>query len=296
MKFEDTRIATITEIIYTNTEFDLNKLFDKIDVYEGELPRNKNGSVDKKKIKVDYGTIINVSDGTSRHKQYKSHIRGTDTRKTIKQKETTSITMSKKATNVFRNQLSLCIFLSKAYSIKLSRNKITIYGGQSAQEFVEIVMVLWENYIKRLGCYKQPLDEDIIFLFDEVMINNNFKFDFKINRIKFGRFMNSEQFTEQVVLCSYDKSQKSTIKIKCYTNEVPRKYDVLVYPQNGDKPYFRFSSENPFPKNIKKKTITFIVFNTGAVTMSGSEETERRRLFKWFTSTIINNKNSILKN
>lgn len=188
LEFNKLATSTRTVMIYTNINFDRNKIFYNVNLTPIDIQlTQKQKNVDKKKINAPYGSIISV--------QSKTQIRGIDLRKKtkrwcticrpievhedkIKQIKTVTESLEKgkekldiyniiyncsncqksyrpeevKKINHFLNQITIVLSIGKIplLNIMLFKDSLKIAGCKDENDAAEGMLILWQDFISKI--------------------------------------------------------------------------------------------------------------------------------------------------
>jgi len=190
----------------------------------------------------------------------------------------------------FLNQGTVVLALEDVIlNIMLFKNNFKIAGCKNNDDAAESTMILWEDYIRNIdGAYTIPKGEDPKFLFRLVMRNVDFRLGFAIDRQKLNQLMNDPKYGDKINMSQCETTSHTNVNIKMYSRKPTGfYYDCLVIPSNTKiKPYFIQMSDNPYrPKKPKKKEyITFIVFSSSEVILSGRYEKNMKQMYEFFVA------------
>ena len=201
----------------------------------------------------------------------------------------------------FLNQVTVILALSDVNpNIMIFKDSIKIVGCKSTDDAIEAVMLLWENYITHIpNSWKYiespaPITPTLSphFVFEQVMKNGKFNFDFSIDRINLTRLMNQKQYKQDVKMAVYENTNQTCVKTKMYVRK-PKNftYKCLAFP-NNKKPRILSVNINPYEKekSNKEKLNTFIVFSSSQTILSGRHDLDMKRVYEFFTQEVIKNR------
>ena len=229
----------------------------------------------------------------------------------------------------FLNQISLYLSIGDInLNIMLFKDNFKISGCKENNDAAEATMILWENYIlhskgmwgfkKYCKCsadYEAPCGRHVKlrkstslptgsgrskripdFVIDLVMRNVDFKLGFNIDRERLLDLMNEEKYADTVSLCQYEPTSHSNVKVKMYSKKPDDyDYDFLQIPKKG-RPRFVNYKVNPYlKKKLIDKPMTFIIFSSSEVILSGRYEDEMRRTYDFFVKEMMDNKDRIIE-
>lgn len=332
-EYEDLVTSTVTVMIYTNLSFNFKEIFNGIQTTDVDIPlTKKQKNVDKKKIKAPYGTIIGVRHGTkikgvhiSKKKKHWCTI--CQPKKIEGEKETKIKTVNEiivddkeleckrimyncskcnktynpetiKKINHFLNQVTFLISIGKSpiLNVMMFKDSLKIVGCKDVEDASEAMLILWQDFISKIpNSWSSTNNKRAYFLFDIVMKNVDFKLGFKINRSKLNTLMNEKVYSNVIFMSQYVSTGNTNVNIKAYL-EKPKnyKYDVLVIPLDSKyKPYYTTFDKNIYKKKKKKKTVTFIVFASSEVILSGRYDSVMKDRYKFFVNAVFNNRKYI---
>jgi len=336
-EFEDLETSTRTVMVYTNVLFNLLAIFHDLQITEIDVPlTKKQKNVDKKKIEAPYGAIVSVQSSTKirgidirkKSKHWCTICRPIESRDS-KQKKILTVTeelfddenessdvkhvkfycsecdtyynpSELKKINHFLNQLTVVISIEKKplLNVMLFKDNLKIAGCKDEDDAPEVIMLLWEEYIKHIpnGWKLKEGEEQPKFIFDGVMRNVDFKLGFNINREALNNLMNSDSYTENVFMSQFESTNHTNVNIKMYSKRPEtHSYDRLVLPKKGNA-YFESVKENIY-KNPKKKEkdmyVTFIVFSSSEIILSGRFDEIMKRMYEFFIEEAFKNKDLI---
>lgn len=330
--FENLKTSTRTLMVYTNIVFDHENIFKDIPVTPIEIPlTKKKKNVDKKRLKAPYGAIIskryrdklggiNLSKGKNRRCGVCQVLNNNG--KKIATVEERLIPSDEAGVRLFRYYCTNCkklftgeelenpltYFLNQVtivlstedliLNIMLFKNCFKIAGCKKNDDAVEATRILWEEYIRPVtGGYVYPPNEHPRFLFHLVMRNVDFRLGFPINRQRLNQLMNRAIYKDKIEMSQCETTSHTNVNIKMRCEASRDMNNCLVIPQNPEdgEPYWELVVDNPYrtKKPYKKKYITFIVFSSAEVILSGSDEETMRKMYNFFIKETYANKNLI---
>jgi hypothetical protein len=343
-EFEELKTSTRTIMVYTNTIFDHEKIFNEIDITPIEVPRTKKKkNVDKKNLKAPYGSIIsihkgdkfrgvnlrknktrycsvcqpvkeNITDYLGSKKQKKIntvvektvHVKGTDDVKEISYycneclNEYNYGDLDKTPTH-FLNQVTIALSLERVIlNVMIFKDNFKIAGCKEDNDAVEAIMILWQEYISLIKDsfqIKEKFKDEKSprFLFQLVMRNVDFRLGFPVDRQKLNELLNGEKYSDKIAMSQCEPTGNTNVNIKMIQSKPKNfEYDCLVIPQN-EKPYFIKHKKKIYRSKKKKKTkhITFIVFSSSEVILSGRYEEKMKEMYQFFIEEAFKNRDII---
>ena len=283
--FDNLPPSTRCIMAYSSVNFDLDKLYNLLPIYDIEAPLTKKQKhVDKKKVKAPYGTIVSVST--------KRKIRGLDMKNKKKKNEHTSI-------DYFLNQVTVVLSIGKfMLNIMIFKNSFKIAGCKIEEDAIIATRILWEDYISKTDAWSLGRDgkgqwKEPRFAFEVVMFNVGFNLGFDIDRDALNVLMNSKKYEDRVSLSQYDSTIHTSVNIKLFSSKPEELwYDCLCYGKNGV--YLTSLPNIPYkkPKN-KKMYTTFIVFSSSETILTGRYVRNMKEAYQFFVSEAFKNKKKI---
>lgn len=206
-----------------------------------------------------------------------------------------------KKINHFLNQLTIVLSIGKPpmLNIMMFKDNLKVAGCKDVDDAVEAVLILWQDYLvhnPHLWKLKKGATTPK-FQFEPVMRNVDFKMGFPIERNELNYVMNNEEYEKYIFMSQYEPTGQTNVNIKMYSVRPPNfKYDCLVIPFDGN-PYFIKISEITY-KNPKKKAkggkyITFIVFSSSEVILSGRYDGNMKDMYEFFVRTVFEHRRQI---
>jgi hypothetical protein len=199
----------------------------------------------------------------------------------------------------FLNQVTVVISIGKhpLLNAMLFKDNLKIAGCKDEDDPVEATMILWQDHIfPHSDLWKlKPGETEPTFVFEGVMRNVGFKLGFPIDRQQFNILMNDRKYSHNVVMSEYETTNHTNVKIKMKSVQPKNhQYDALIIPQDTTiNPYF-CKVESIKYKNIKKKLkdkyVTFIVFSSSEIILSGRYDENMKDMFTFFVKTVFDNR------
>jgi hypothetical protein len=200
----------------------------------------------------------------------------------------------------FLNQVSIHMSLGRPPLVNamVFGSKLKISGCTSIEEEMEVVITLFRDYFEKIpNLYKLYAGEDYPrFTFDRVMKNMCFSLGFPVDRDKLIKYMNSEPFNDVVKLAMRDIKTQAGVNIKCNSTKPPgHKYHQLVFRK--DKEYIVMVGQRPHRikkrKDTQEKYVTFIVFCSSQVIMSGRYDEDMKRLYPFVVRKLVEDRDKV---
>jgi hypothetical protein len=201
----------------------------------------------------------------------------------------------------FLNQVTIVVSMEDMMvNVMMFKNICKVAGNKSFTDACEIIMILWEEYIrhdKSLWSINNT-KQDAHFLFDTVMVNVDFAMGFPIDKCKLNSFMQRKELKDIVYISQYEPTSSTHVNIKMYSPEPDNfSYQVLVYEENARLPYFATCNQKLYSKvkpNTDKYT-TFIVFSSSKIILTGRYQSNMKINYEHFIKTANENKSEILE-
>lgn len=340
-EFEDLQTSTMTVMVYTNVVFDTPVIFEAIGITDVEVPlTKKQKNVDKKKITAPYGAVISVQSktrirGIDLRKKKKHWCTVCQPFKVVDDKESKVLTVTEqlvqaegtdifdimyfcsrcqksyrpeemKKINHFLNQLTAVISIGKQplLNIMMFKDNLKIAGCKNVDDAVEVIMVLWQDYIVGMpGAWRLKNGATSPrFVFEVVMRNVDFKLGFPIERPALNYLMNGETYRDKIFMSQYESTGHTNVNIKMFSRKPENfQYDCLVMPLDAkERPHFIKLNEIPYKSPKKKdedarkaKYITFIVFSSSEIILSGRYDLNMKEMYEFFVQTVFKNRKII---
>ena len=274
--FETIPVSTKTFTTFSNIFIDINKLYSLIPITEYTIKQKKRGRKKKDHIEqqtktVDYGSIITV--------KYQDKLRGVDLKQSKNKKW-------------FRNSITIVIILSKPINIKICRNgTFQMTGCKFNTDSVDVVKYIW-TIIKKTNTftYKNTLDDQFYTYIIPSMRNIDFDIGFTIDRDKLNEYMYKHMDYHCILETSFGytavnikmklRNDIKTMQIKKLTvNETNTFMEETVTYNDYMCELSSKERENKLKSN---RYITFLVFHSGKIIMSGLTREFMREEYKKF--------------
>ena len=327
--FKDLDLSTCTVMAYTDMTFDLETIFNGIEIYDIDPPlTKKKKNVNKKEISAPYGAIVSIRKGiefkginlwkdkkfwcskTCQLYETGGKIGGTKKVLSVETKvkkkgginkflyycseckQYYSIKELQKIVT-FLNQITLLISIgSKMINVMIFKGDLKMAGCKSVNDAIEVVRIIWEEYIYPIkGSWSGKKQN---FLFDVVMKNKGFHFGFNIDREKLNFLMNDESLKDKIYMSQYEPTSRPSVKIIMYAKDDGTMCNCLVYKCRGEKkcptPYLKKKKNNY--KKTKQSYVTFIVYNSSQTISSGRYK-DMETIYDFFISTVMKNRKKL---
>lgn len=210
----------------------------------------------------------------------------------------------------FLNQVTIVISIGDVIiNAMLFRDSCKMAGNKNLHDAIEMMMILWEDYISLVPdgwSYRKIKNPDtgvmetctdVHFLFELVMRNVGIKLGFPIDKKKLNKLMNRSRYKNRVFISKCEPTSDTHVNVKMYTSKPDDfKYDVLVYEKGcRSDPYFIQMSEKKYAKKKpdKEKYITFIVFSSAEIILTGRYDKDMKRQYEFFVKTAMKHREKI---
>ena len=260
--FESLETSVKTFIIYMNIDVNIEHIFSSrvfpIEPYE--IPQKKRGR--KKKSDHDIATHA-LSDGSIIHVNFRDQFYGNTL---------------KNASEFFRNAMTIVIFIDgKFLNFKLTqKGKLQLTGCKTDEQAKKCVYYFWKHLKSHTDSYTMNGDFFSAY-YEPVMRNIGFSVNFKINRHKLDEYINAN--TDHISIFETTLGYAG-VNIKfniTNSEEIAEKFTVMhdvIFDDNRVESSFIPHNDLLLLMNVKrkkKKYITFLVFQSGKVIMSGTD-------------------------
>ena len=315
-KYDDIMTTTRTVIAMTNLTIDIQKFFKYMPITQYTPIEKRRGR--KRRVqppvhieKLQSGSIISMKYGDNtkgailKKKKYKKSTMTTIT--------TPMNTIVKKNDDYFRHSVSCVMMLedNKQINIKVPTNgKLQMTGCKTDNHSVEAVIHLykimqevekWTN--EKLFVYnnekrkeKRSEEQEVLRVtYNVVMQNKDFKIGFRINRQNLDRFINTKTNFYSIFEASTSTGINIKIENKNIKNrsllhiEYDYRNDLTKTTQIPYNEYYELLDEKDKELEQEKKYLTFFVFSSGSIIMSG-RESNMRELFYEVVNILIKNR------
>lgn len=285
--FETIPVSTKTFTTFSNIFIDIDKLYSLIPITEYTIKQKKRGRkkkdhVEQEQTKVEYGSIITV--------KYQDKIRGVDLKQTKNKKW-------------FRNSITIVIILSKPINIKLCRNgTFQMTGCKFNTDSVDVVKFIW-GIINETNTFTYKNNEDKQFYTYIIPSMRNIDFDvgFIIDRDRLNQYMYKHMDYHCILETSFGYTAVN-IKMKL-KNDIKNMQikKLLVDDKNNfiEETVIYDEYLNKLPEQERKnklksnRYITFLVFHSGKIIMSGLTREFMRSEYKNFIDILKNAEDDI---
>jgi len=278
--FETIQVSTKTFTTFSNIFIDIDKLYSLIPITEYTIKQKKRGRkkkdhIEQQKRKVEYGSIITV--------KFQDKVRGVDLKQTKNKKW-------------FRNSITLVIVLSKPINIKICRNgTFQMTGCKYNTDSVDVVKYIWHIINKtNTFTYKNNKDTHFYTYIIPSMRNIDFDVGFNIDRDKLNQYMYKHMGYHCILETSFGYTAVN-IKMKLKNDIKNMQVKKLLIDDtntfieenvNYDEYLSKLSNKDRETKLKAVRYITFLVFHSGKIIMSGLTREFMRDEYKNFTDIL----------
>lgn len=207
---------------------------------------------------------------------------------------------------------------SPLLNVMIFKENIKIAGCKNEQDAKNMVMYLWKEHLSKIEGVSKfrsiakaiSLGTELTpkFTFETVMKNYGFNLGFGILREPLNILMNKEEYSDKVYMSEYESTGHTNVNIKMYSVKPDNfTYTCITYTdggggvEGGDKgggvEGGAFAVEETKDihgkknKACKDEYVTFIVFSSSEVILSGKYTENMRELYNFFREIITQNKN-----
>ena len=283
--FSDIPISTRTIIVTTGINMNITNLFEKLPVTDYKIEEKKRGR--KKKDVISNNIVNNIPNGSIISLKYQDGIRGVELKK------------KKRSSKFFRNAVTVIMFINnKLVNLKISTNgKMQVTGCKyidyCKQAMIHLFNIILDEPQTYITC---ELKDEINIIFNNVMTNKDFFIGFYVNRENLDKIVNSETVHNSILETSFGytgvnlkmnlgENRKRTfdcIKINTTTKE------TTDYKMSYED-YINKLDKKELEKEKKTKYITFLIFQSGNIIMSGINEVLMEEYYNIFYDIIDKN-------
>jgi len=286
--FKEIPISTRTIIVSTNTLLNIEEMYNNLPITEYQVIEKKRGR--KKKNFVEH-IQNNVPDGSIISVKYQGDIRGVELKK------------RKKSSKYFRNAVTIIISVNnKLINLKISSNgKFQVTGCKNFENCRKAIEYLFNIIIADKDIYlKEKNVKKINITFNNVMTNKDFSVGFTVNRENLDYIINSDTQYNSLLETSFGYTGVN-LKMKLDTN-IDRSFNCLELDVESGyyrdyiidyNEYIKSLSEKELVKENKDRHVTFLIFQSGNVIMSGMNEVFMEKYYNIFFDIINKNKRLI---
>lgn len=275
--FEELNVSTKTIVVKTNIDIFTENVFDTLPVVTIDVPPSIRS---KKKLK-PFVMEHDFADGTIIALEYEKNCRGINIRH-------------------FRNQMSVIMIIdSKMIHFKVPlRGQIQLTGCNKDEHAEQCIKEFW-NLLREYHTEEKPLyqfqneETEFMAIFRVKMTNRHFRLGFTVDREALdlyinrnhsrGRSLVEDTFGYAGVNIKFDYTHKN-IKLKTWIHNqlTGWRWKYVMYDD-----YLNSLSPKEYQTEIsKKRKITFMVFRSGAIIISGPDAEHMRDEFYRFIELI----------
>ena len=287
-KFEEIPISTRTIIVSTDVEINIENLYNNLPITEYKVSekkrgRKKKGVIEEIKNTVEDGSIVSI--------KYQGNIRGVDLRK------------KKKSNKFFRNAVTIILSVNnKLINLKITSNgKFQVTGCKDYENCQKAIKYLFDEIVKDKEKYMCKYGDSVNIIFNNVMTNKDFSVGFMINRENLDKIINNDTEYNSLLETSFGYTGVN-LKMKLNKN-IDRTFDCLkldltnnIYTnyQIDYQTYLKRLTDKELMKENKDRHITFLIFQSGNVIMSGMNENFMKRYYEIFYDIVDKNREQLV--
>ena len=281
-EFKNIPISTRTIIVTTHVEMNIENLFNNLPITPYHVELKKRGR--KKKKEIINHIENNVGNGSIISLKYQDNIRGVELKK------------KKRSTKFFRNAVTVIMYIDgKLINLKISTNgKMQVTGCKEIENCKKSMKHLFNIILENPEIYtRSKLEDNIHIIFNNVMTNKDFFIGFFINRENLDQIINSSTEHNSILETSFgytgvnlkmNLSKNRERSFDCIKIDTKTK-DIIDYNMSYTE-YLKMLNEKEIEKENKKKYITFLIFQSGNIIMSGINEILMERYYNIFFDII----------
>jgi len=287
--FIDIPISTRTIIVTTGVELNIQNLYKNLPVTEYKIEEKKRGR--KKKDVINNNIVNNIPSGSIISIKYQDGIRGVELKK------------KKRSSKFFRNAVTVIMFISnKLVNLKISTNgKVQVTGCKYIDYCKQAMIFLFDIILKSRETYIMgEVGQYIDIIFNNVMTNKDFFIGFNVNRENLDKIINSDTSHNSILETSFGytgvnlkmslgKNRERTFDCLKINTETKESTDYNMYYSE----YIKKLNSKELEKEHKRKYITFLIFQSGNIIMSGINEVLMEQYYNIFYDIIDKNINQI---
>lgn len=286
--FKEIAISTRTIIVSTNTEIHIEEMYKNLPITSYKVIEKRRGR--KKKNYVEH-IQNNVEDGSIISVKYQGNIRGVELKK------------RKKSSKYFRNAVTIIISVNnKLINLKISSNgKFQVTGCKDFNNCKKAIQYLFDIIIKNKDTYFKKCEDKIRVIFNNVMTNKDFSVGFSVNRENLDNIINSNTEYNSLLETSFGYTGVN-LKMKL-DPKIDRSFHYMELDVENHQytegfidyqTYVKSLTDKELLKEHKTRHITFLIFQSGNVIMSGMNEIFMEKYYNIFFDIVNKNKSVIL--
>jgi hypothetical protein len=203
--------------------------------------------------------------------------------------------------NHFLNQLTIVTGIGEDQPLlnnMMFKDSIKFAGCKNPDDAFETILFLWQVYFFKIPGSWRLLKGATTprFILDVAMKNVVFKLGFPIERDNLNTLMNNPRYRKYITISQYESTGQSNVNIKmCSVKPENMIYDCLLIPLDPLKnPFFIKVPSIPYKKKKELfKDITFIVFSSSQIILTGKFDENMKEMYEFFVSTVFKHKDMI---
>lgn len=207
----------------------------------------------------------------------------------------------------FLNQITLDFSIGPEFpllNVMIFKDSIKVAGCKNEQDAKNMIMYLWKEQLSKIEGVMKFSDECAQltdascarpqFTFETVMKNYGFNLGFGILREPLNILMNDPEYSDKVYMSEYESTGHTNVNIKMYSVK-PKDftYTCISAPVSPSEDFTFEEVKTISGKKIKTEKdeyVTFIVFSSSEVILSGKYTENMKELYDFFRNIITNNK------
>lgn len=283
--FNDIQVSTKTFVAATNLKIDIYELFKRLPITPYTVIPKKRGR--KKKV-VQTDPNLDILPGSIISLSCEEETRGVILKKKRKRDNGSG------STQYFRNAMSVVIVLDKKINFKVCKNgTFQLTGCKSRMHADQCIRTIWELIRADQGIYEYRYGSEFCVIYVPSMRNIDFPLGFIVDREKLKMYMNSEHNTHCILEPSFGYTGVN-IKFALQENILDMPLIKKIYKNNTwETSLIKYQDyiDTLTPKEAKsklskKRYLTFLVFHSGKVIMSGVTAEYKKPVYYQFLEII----------
>lgn len=180
-------------------------------------------------------------------------------------------------------------------NVMIFKDSIKIAGCKFEEDAVKMIQFLWSEYLSKIAGFAtlKIADTKPSFTIETVMKNYGFNLGFGILREPLNILMNDPEYADKIYMSEYESTGHTNVNIKMFSKKPDDfkytfiEFDNFFEPTNTIQYVDEISNKK---KNKKVDYVTFIVFSSAEVILSGRYTENMRELYNFFRKIIHENR------
>lgn len=201
----------------------------------------------------------------------------------------------------FLNQRTIVISMGENLflNIMVFRDNIKVAGCKNENDAKNMIQLLWRDYLVNIPgvATLKPGFDTVQFTFETVMKNLGFNLGFGISRVALNILMNDPKYSDKVHMSEYESTGHTNVNIKMFSNKPSDfKYEIVSYDSFTDTmPKISYTENVLFKKKktAPTKYVTFIVFSSSEVILSGRYTENMKEMYDFFIKTVFDHRDQL---